>query len=496
VGQIRQLASQTLIYGVSSVVGRVLNYLLVPLYTAVFNPEEYGVITELYAYVAFLNIVYTYGFETAYFRFATKSDQSEKYFNLAQTSLLLTSLIFSGLLFLGSDLIAEILGYSDQGIYIQWLSLILAIDAIVAVPFARLRLENKAIKFASFKMLNIGLNIGLNLFFIVLCPILSQSDSGSWIDTFYKPELGVGYIILSNLMANAILIPLLSGYFRRLKFTLNREWMAMFLYASPLMIMGLAGVTNEMLSRALLKYMLPLDFYPGQSNLEILGIFGACYKLSVFMTLAVQAFRYAFEPFFFSRAKNKDSPALFAKIMHGFIIFGSFSWLLISILLPDMAPVFLRQESYLTGLKIVPWLLGGGLFLGIYYNLSIWYKLTDKTHYGAWITVIGAIITIVMNVILIPVMGYMGSAITTFMAYLFMTTLSFLIGQKHYPVPYHVAKGSFYLFLAGGLILAFYFCDLVGLIRYLMIFGLTAIFGLSVWLIDIRTGFIKTPNRK
>lgn len=495
-GQIRQLASQTVIYGVSSVLGRVLNYLLVPLYTAVFNPEEYGVITELYAYVAFLNIIYTYGFETAYFRFATKSDQSEKYFNLAQTSLLITSLLFSCLLFFGSGSIADLLGYSGQGIYIRWLALILAIDAIVAVPFARLRLENKALKFATFKLLNIGLNISLNLFFILLCPYLLKSGDVSLIQSIYNPDLGVGYIILSNLIANAILIPLLSGYFRRLKLSINREWIAMFVYASPLMIMGLAGVTNEMLSRALLKYLLPENFYPGQSNLEILGIFGACYKLSVFMTLAVQAFRYAFEPFFFSRSKDKDSPALFAKVMHGFIIFGAFSWLIISILLPDLAPVFLRQKSYLSALNIVPWLLGGGLFLGIYYNLSVWYKLTDKTHFGAWITIVGAVFTILMNVVFIPIFGYMGSAITTFIAYLLMTVISLILGQKYYPIPYHVIKGSFYLVLAGGLIIAFYFCDFNGSVRYLTIFGISAFYVFAVWLIDIRTGFLQLPNRR
>ncbi|MFY0601036.1 MAG: oligosaccharide flippase family protein [Cyclobacteriaceae bacterium] len=493
--QIKQLASQTLVYGVSSVLGRVFNYLLVPLYTSVFHPEEFGIITELYAYVAFLNVIYTYGFETAYFRFATKSDEKEKYFNLTQTSLLVTSVLFSCALYLTSDLIADFLSYPDKGFYIKWLAMILAVDAIVAVPFARLRLDGKALVFASIKLTNIGLNIGLNLFFILLCPFLIGKGINAF-SSIYNPNLGVGYIILSNLIANALLIPLLLPSLMKIKFNINKEWIAMFVYASPLMIMGLAGVTNEMVSRALLKYLLPENFYPEQSNLEVLGIFGACYKLSVFMTLAVQAFRYAFEPFFFSKSKNKDSPELFAKVTHGFIIFGSFSWLLISVLLPDVASIFLRQKVYLSALNIVPWLLGGGLFLGIYYNLSVWYKLTDKTAYGAWITIVGALISVILNVVLIPIMGYMGSAITTFVAYFIMVVISYITGQKHYPIPYYLGRGCFYLLLASVLIIGFYFCGFEGSQRYLAIIGVTIIYSLSVWLFDIRSGFIQIPKRK
>lgn len=494
-GQIKQLASHTLVYGVSSVLGRVLNYLLVPLYTAVFAPEQFGIITELYAFVAFFNIIYTYGFETAYFRFATKEGHSEKSYNIAETSLIISSIVFSSVLYFFSNEVANLLDYSGKGIYIKWLSIILGIDAIIAVPFARFRLEGRALKFAFLKLFNIGLNIGFNLFFILLCPYLVKVEIIN-VGLIYDPSIGVGYIIYSNLIANALLIPFLIKSFLKVKFALNKEWIPMFLYAAPLMIMGFAGVTNEMLSRILLKYLLPENFYPNQSNLEILGVFGACYKLSVFMTLAVQAFRYAFEPFFFSKSKDKNSPELFAKIMHGFIIFGSFSWLTISIFLPDLAPIFLRQNSYLTGLSIVPWLLGGGLFLGIYYNLSVWYKLTDKTKYGAWITIVGSILSVILNIILIPIIGYIGSAITTFSAYMIMVLLSYLIGQKHYPVPYYVGRGCFYLLLAGVLIIAFYFCDMEGYQRYLTNFAMIAIFIISVWFLDIRTGFIQIPTRK
>ncbi|MEQ8580325.1 MAG: lipopolysaccharide biosynthesis protein [Marinoscillum sp.] len=485
-GQLRQLASQTVVYGASSVLGRVLNYLLVPLYTAVFSPEDYGVVTELYAFVAFLNIVYTYGFETAYFRFATKSNDARHYFNVAQTSLITTSVLFSAALILFSEGIASLLEYPGQGKYVVWLALVLAIDAIVAVPFARLRLEGKALRFATFKLGNIGLNIGLNIFFLVFCPwwLAQFPDSSIWL--IYFPQLGVGYVFISNLIANGFYLLFFAPWLIRMKLLMGRDWKVMMLYAAPLLVMGFAGVTNEMLSRVLLKYWLPVGFYPGQSNQEILGVFGACYKLSVFMTLAVQAFRYAFEPFFFSKSADKNSPELFAKVMHGFIIFGSFSWLVISLVLQDLAPLFLRQSSYLSALDIVPWLLGGGLFLGVYFNLSVWYKLTDQTKYGAWITILGSLVTIGLNFALIPVLGYMGSAMTTFLSYLLMVCMSYVIGQKHYFVPYKTGKGLFYMALAGLSILAFYFCDLCQEYKYFSATGLITLFVAMVWLLDFR----------
>ncbi len=480
-----------MVYGASSIVGRILNYLLVPLYTAVFSTGEFGVVTELYAYVAFLNVIYTYGFETAYFRFATKKDSSHDYFGIAQTSLIVTSLLFSGLIWGFAEEIANLLHYSGKGTYIRWLALILGIDALTALPFAKLRLENKGLKFASFKLINIGLNIGLNLFFLVFCPYWMGQYPDSPLSTIYNPAIGVGYVFLSNLIANALFIPMFLPGIWKFRFTFNSEWRLMMKYAWPLVILGLAGVTNEMLSRTLFKYWLPENFYPGVSNQEALGIFGACYRLSVFMTLAVQAFRYAFEPFFFSKSGDSGSPVLFARVMHAFIIFGTFSWLLISLLLPDFASIFLRQPSYLGALGAVPWLLGGGLFLGVYFNLSIWYKLTDKTTWGAWISILGAGITILLNFLLIPLMGYIGSAITTLASYLVMSVLSYSIGQKHYPVPYYWQKGSFYILLSAILIAAFYFCGIGPFERLVIGAASVVFFVITVWLLDIRTGFFK-----
>lgn len=490
--QLRQLAGQTVIYGASSVLGRVLNYLLVPLYTSVFAPAEYGIVTELYGFVAFLNILYTYGFETSYFRFQSKAQAGSNYYSIAQTSLLATSLLFSGLLILSSAWIAELLQYPGKENYIIWLALILAIDAIVAVPFGRLRLQGKAFLFASLKMGNIVLNIGLNLFFIVFCPWWISSHPNSMLIDIYSESLGVGYVFLCNLVANGFYLLFLAKNVFLVRYKLGANWRKMLRYALPLMLMGFAGVTNEMLSRVLLKYWLPVGFYPDWTNQQVLGIFGACYKLSVFMTLAVQAFRYAFEPFFFSKSADKNSPKLFATVMHAFIVFGVFSWMVISLYLPLLAPIFLRNEAYLTGLDIVPWLLAGGLLLGIYFNLSIWFKLTDRTKYGAWISVIGAIVTLGGNILLIPLIGYMGSAVTTVLSYLVMVVISYVLGQRHYFIPYATGKGLLYIGFGALSIGGISYFD--GLMRYGVATGLLALFLAIVWYIDYRQGVFQVQE--
>lgn len=445
---LRKLASQTAVYGLSSVLGRTLNYLLVPLYTSVFAPGDYGIVTELYAYVAFLNILYIYGLETAYFRFTSKPG-TENAFNVAFTSILVTSVLFSGIIYLFADEFASVLQYPEKGDFIRWMALILGIDAVVAIPFAKLRQEGKATFFAVFKLSNILLNVGLNLFFLLFCPWFLADHPDHFLSAFYNPNLGVGYVFLSNLIANATYLLFFIPTWIKVRLAFDSvEWRKMMKYAWPILIIGFAGVTNEMLSRAILKYRLPENFYSDLSNIEILGIFGACYKLSIFMTLAVQAFRYAFEPFFFAKAADKNSPELFSKIMTWFVIFTSFSWMLITLFLPWIGPIFLRQESYLLALNAVPWLLGGGLFLGIFYNLSLWYKLTDNTKYGAVISMVGATLTFVLNWMLIPRYGYMGSAYATFASYCSMVIISYLWGKAHYPVPYNLRKIFTYLGLA------------------------------------------------
>ncbi len=459
----RKLLSQTALYGLSSIVGRVLNYLLVPLYTAVFAPAEYGIVTELYAYVAFLNIVFTYGMETAYFRFANRpgTDRLLLYRHV-QTLLLLTSVGGAALLTVFAPDIAVWLGYPDQGRYITWLGWVIAIDAVVAVPFARLRLENRAARFATLRLLNIGLILGASWFFIVLAPSIpapgtALTGSGSLRDlawlrdvvaATYDPGLGVGYVFLINLFANALWLPLLWPQLRDWRPRLSAATTTLLLvYALPLLVAGLAGMVNEVLDRLLLKRWLPPGFYPGLTNAGALGVYGACYKLSIFMSLVIQAFRYAAEPFFFSQAQDKNSPRTFALVMKWFLVACCLIFVVISLFLEDFG-LLLRAPVYRTGLAVVPFLLLANLFLGVYYNASVWYKLTDRTHYGTWISVGGAALTIGLNYLLIPRFGYMGCAWATLACYATMAGTCLILGQRFWPVPYPLGRMGAYLALA------------------------------------------------
>lgn len=466
--QLKNLAGDTFWYGLSSIVGRIISYLLTPLYTTVFLPGEYGVVTELYGYVAFLNIVFMYGLETAYFRFATREpDHSANFFNTTVSSIIVSTLVISGALVLSAGWIVDALGYSGQENIIYWLAAIIAIDTLAAIPFAQLRLSRKPKRFAFIKLTNIITTIFLNIFFLVICRSIHQgeylADLKPFVGYIYDHEFAIKYVFLSNLLANLLYVFLLFDQFKNFNFDIKKNTIKpILIYSLPLLFMGLAAVTNDMLSRVLLKYLLPDGFYPGQTSLYALGIFGACYKLSVFMTLGIQAFRYAAEPFFFSNAKNKNSPELFSSVMHGFVIFNAIVFLAISVNLEPLGNIFLRTEAYREGLYIVPFLLSGGLFLGVYYNLSLWFKVTDKTIYGAYITLFGAAITIILNVILIPIAGYFGSAIATAITYLSMVLFSYFLGRKFYPIPYKVLSGVTYVGLAGLLAYLFYSLDLGG----------------------------------
>ncbi len=453
-GRLSSLVKETAIYGVSSILGRMLNWLLVPLYTQYLLPDEYGIVTELYAYAAFLLIIYTYGMETAFFRFTNKNENNQDFIlNQSQASILVSSVLLSTMLILFATPITNYLEYPGKEKYIIWFSVILAIDAIVAIPFANLRLRQKAKRFAWIKLVNIFLNIGFNLFFIVLCTyIVTQTGESSLkniIARFFNQKELVDYIFISNLIASGAMFIIFLKDIIKIRIRLNWDLLKeMYKYAFPIMIMSLAGVTNEMLSRAVLKKWLPEGFYPGYSNQAALGIFGAAYKLSVFMTLSIQAFRYAAEPFFFSRAKDKDSKELFSSVMFWFVVFGSIILVVIVLNLDIIGFLFLRNEAYWDGLIVVPILLTANLFLGIYYNLSIWFKLTDKTYYGTLISVSGAGLTIILNYVLIPVWGYVGSSIATLVCYFSMVIFSYFLGKKYYPVPYKTGRYLFYIILA------------------------------------------------
>jgi O-antigen/teichoic acid export membrane protein len=451
--QLKKLAGETAIYGVSSILGRMLNYLLVPIYTAYFASGQYGIVTELYAYVAFFNVLYTYGLETTYFRYASQSKEKEpEIFNNAVSAIFFTSIIFSSLLIVFSSNIVEALGYPGQSHYVTWFAIILAIDAIVAIPFAKLRLDKKPVKFAIAKLSNIFINIFLNLFFIVFSTEVYEgnflADLRPLVASYYRPEWGVDYIFLANLVASAAMVFILWKELSIVRFKLNKETLKpMLKYSYPLLFMGIAGVTNEMFSRPMIKHLLPDDFYPQFNSQQAMGIFGACYKLSIFMNLTIQAFRYSAEPFFFSQSKEKNSPETFSTIMHWFIIICSLIFFAVSINLEWIGGIFLRRPEYLFGLPIVPILLLAYLFLGVYYNLTIWFKLTDRTYFGTWLSFGGAILTIILSIILIPTMGLIGAALVTLISYVLMTIACYFIGQKHYPIPYKVRQGVLYIIL-------------------------------------------------
>jgi O-antigen/teichoic acid export membrane protein len=435
---LKKLAGETVLYGLGSIIPRFLNFLLVYLHTAVFEPEAYGVITKLFAYVAVVNMVFMFGMETAYFRFATKANEdAKKIFNLAQTVVVCISLVLSVVFIAFVNPIAELLTIDGNSDFVIWLVIIMFVDAIVAIPFAQLRLQKNAKRFAVGKLINIVILVSLNIYFLKIS---------------FDPSIGVGFVVLANLAANCFYIL----FFARTLLSWrpvfdNKVTLTMITYAYPIMLMGLAGMTNEMFSRITLEWWLPENFYPGKSGDYALGVFGACYKFAVLMNLVVQAFRFAAEPFFFSNAADKSSPQLFAKVNHFFVLACCTLMLTVSINL-DILKYFLASPEYWEGLSIVPILLLAYLFLGTYYNFSVWFKLSDKTYFGTFITIGGAVITIVLNYLLIPSFGYMGSSWATLACYFSMTLACYVLGQKYFPIPYNFLKNLAYIVGTIGII--------------------------------------------
>lgn len=470
----KRLASQTAVYGISSIVGRVLNTLLVPIYTKRFAAAQYGIVTGLYAYVSFLNVLFTYGMETTYFRFANRpgTDRQELY-SRVMTLLLLSSAVLTVVLALLARPLMSLLSLPPgHERFAIWIAIILGLDAVAAIPFARLRLENKAKKFAGIRLANIVLNVGLNLFFIVFCPDVLAGDYLTGlrpiIERVYDPSIGVGYVFLSNLAASAFTLLLLSRELLDFRPRLSLDPLRPLLrYAYPIMLMGLAGMVNETLDRILLPRWLPENFYPGQSNLAAVGIYGACYKISILMSLVIQAFRYAAEPFFFAQSSEKNSPRTFALVLKWFTLCCAMLFVGVSVNVDIVAQLFLRRPEYLQGLAVVPVLLLANLFLGVYWNLSVWFKLTDKTYYGTYIGFAGAVLTVALNFLLIPLLGYMGSALATLACYFLMAALCWWLGERHFPVPYPVLKLLSWLGLAVGVVaLSWWLPVTAGWLRY------------------------------
>jgi O-antigen/teichoic acid export membrane protein len=436
-GIIKKLASQTAIYGLSSIFGRFLNYLLVPLYTYYFSAAEYGVVSEFYAYAGFFSVVLLFGFDTGYFRFRDKDKAyGDKAYGTALWFILLINIVFFIIIVTINLWLSALLNYSDHPEYVLCFSLILIMDAIASIPFARLRAEDKAFRFAAIKIIEILITVGLSLFFIKFCPRLYADNTYPWLTKLYDPAIGVGYIFIANLAASVckflMLLPQLLGLFWGFDKTLFPR---MLKYSLPMVIIGFAGIINEMLDRVLLKQLLPYDL---TTNMKMLGIYSACYKLSILMSLFIQAFRFAAEPFFFSYADKNDARTIYAKVLRYFVIFCVFIFLLVTLFI-DFFKYFVGPE-FRVGLDVVPVLLVANLFLGIYVNLSIWYKLTDRTLIGAFVSLAAAALTIYLNIKWIPVYGYMGSAWAHLIGYAGMAVVSYGLGQVYYPIKYDVLR--------------------------------------------------------
>ncbi|HNO71062.1 MAG TPA: oligosaccharide flippase family protein [Bacteroidia bacterium] len=438
----KKLASQTAIYGLPTIVGRLLNYLLVPIYTRTFSTAQYGTVNEMYAYVSFLLIVLTYGMETSLFNFSRNNENKEKVYSTILLTIILTSSVFILGTWLFAQPIADLINYPNHTEYIIYFGWILGLDAISSIAFAKLREQQKAGLFAGIKILNIAANIFFNLFFIVYCPKLLAQNPQSWLLKFYDPQVGVGYVFVSNLISSIITILIQFPFILRVKFTFDFSQLKTILkYSSPLLLAGLAGMTNETIDRILLKYLLPENI-----ALEQVGIYGACYKISLIMTIFIQTFRFAAEPFFFSHSDKQDAKQVYARVMKYFVIICSIIFLGTMINL-SWIQGFIGKD-FRSGLQVVPLLLMANFFLGVFFNLSIWYKLTNQTRYGAWLTIFGAVITLAGNFIFIPRFGYMACAYTTLVCYLLMMLVSYFIGNKHYHVNYDVKRIVAYIGLS------------------------------------------------
>ncbi len=431
---IKKLASQTLWYGLSSIAARLINYLLTPYltYSENIKTSDFGKMALIYSALPILNILFTYGFETAYFRFS-KEDNKETIFSTAFISLFATTTLFTLLLWFNQAGFANIIGLSNFPQIIQFGILIIAFDTLSIIPFAALRQQGRPKKFAFIKISGILINIFFTWFFISYCPQAIRQNPNSWISLFYDTKINpIIYVLLANLIQSVITLLFLSVEIAQVRLKFNtRLWKEMMVYSLPLIIVGMGGMVNETFDRLMLQWWLPGDALARETQV---GIYSACYKLSILITLFIQAFRMGAEPFFFKQADGQNPQRVFARVMKFFVIIITIMFLAVSLYMPVWKHFI--GPKYWQGLAVVPILLLANMFIGIYYNLSIWYKLSNKNSAGAYITVGGALLTTIINFIFIPHYGYMACAWATFLCYGSMMVASFIWGQKKYPIPY------------------------------------------------------------
>lgn len=451
-GGLKRLAQDTVVYGLSSIVGRFLNWLLVPMYVRVLaTPGEYGIVTNLYGWTALLLAILTFGMETTYFRFSNRKDEQEPMQVYANSLIfvMVFSTLFALLGFVFLQPISDFLGYATHPEYVGMLIFIVAVDAVTSLPFARLRSEEKAIKFAGIKLANIALNILFNIFFLIVCPLIDKR-APQLIEWFYNPTYGVGYILVSNVITSIANVFMLNKEFRGFRYRVDKARMRrMMAYAFPILGISIAGILNQSVD----KILFPFLFEDKAEATMQLGVYGACFKIAVVMVMFVQAYRYAIEPFIFKRSRESDDRDSNAITTLYFTIFSLLIFLGVSYFLYDVFRYFVSPDYY-EGLRVVPIIMASEFLFGLYFNLSFWYKLNDETYWGTWFTIIGCIITITLIILFVPHYGYMACAWATVACDAVMLLLSYIIGNKRYPVPYPWRKIFFYIILTALLYVA------------------------------------------
>ncbi len=448
----KKLFKQTFIYGLATVLPRMLSFLLVPLYTTkgvLSSVAEYGKVSIIFSWFVIFNVLLAYGMETAFFRFFNKEADQNKGIGTSTISLIISSFGFFILAFLFKEQIATVTDIKSE--YIALIIWILLLDALVIIPFAWLRAKEKSMTYAIIKILNVAINLGLNLFFLLYLKQLSNDNS--LFESIYLPNFEINYIFISNLVASGITLLLMLNYYFKIQYAFDSGlFKRMFRYAFPVLIAGFAFSINETFDRILLDYLLP----PDSAETKV-GMYSACYKIAMIMTLFATAYRLGIEPYFFSHAKTENPQKNYARILEYFVAFGSVMLLAIVVFADVLKPYIVRSEDYWEAMWIVPLILIANLCLGIYHNLSVWYKITDRTKFGAYISIFGAILTLGLNFWLIPIMEYKGSAIATLVAYSSMMVASYFYGQKYYPIPYNLKKMSLYLLVSSAFsVISFY----------------------------------------
>lgn len=441
---LKSLAKDTAIYGMSSIIGRFLNYLLVPIYTAKLSAASggYGIITNLYAYTALLLVILTYGMETTFFRYANKTNEDpHKVYATILTMVGSTSLLFVALVFIFLQPLSQVMGYANTPSYIWVMAATVAIDAFQCIPFAYLRYQKRPIKFAALKLLFIAFNIGLNLLYFVVLPAL-YSHFPELIGKIYNPQIGAGYAFYINLVCTASITFFfkkeLTGFQYIFDKTLAKRMLA---YSWPILILGIAGILNQTADFIMFPYL-----YKGNHANQELGIYGAASKIAMIMAMITQAFRYAYEPFVFGKKNDADSKATYAKAMKFFIIFTLLAFLVVMGYINILR--YIIAKDYWDGLRVVPIVMAGTIMMGIYFNLSFWYKLIDKTIWGAYFSGIGCFVLICVNLIFVPLYGYIACAWAGFIGYATAMTLSYIVGQRKYPIRYPMKSIAVYVFIA------------------------------------------------